>query len=320
MLSFKNKLILAPMAGVADTVFRRLCKKNGADIVVSEMVSAEGLHYNSSSTEALMMFDACERPVGVQLFGANPERLAQAARIVEEKVGPEFIDLNCGCPVSKVVKRNGGSALLKEPKLFEQIVKALTAAVSTPVTVKIRSGWNKHEWVDEEFARIAEANGAAAIAVHPRSQTMIFSGHSLWERIEIVKKAVSIPVIGNGDILSGEDAVRMFSRTGCDAVMIGRGSYGNPWIFSEIRAAIEGRSYEKPTWEERCATVLEHIGLFRKVHGEQRARGEMKKHAAWYLKGTPGASAARNRICQARDSHELEEIVQNLFSVMERTG
>lgn len=302
------------MAGIADSVFRRLCRRNGADIVVSEMVSADGLHYGSSNTESLMAFDLSERPIGVQLFGSDPDRLAEAARFVQDRINPDFIDLNSGCPVSKVVKRNGGSALLKDRKLFEKIVRAMTDAVSIPVTVKIRSGWKKYEWVDEEFARIAEANGAAALILHPRSQTMMFTGHSFWERIGIVKKAVSIPVVGNGDIFSGEDALRMFSETGCDAVMVGRGSYGNPWIFKEIRASMEGQAYEKPSREERCATVLEHIRLFRSIHGEQRACGEMKKHSAWYLKGLPGASAARSRLNQASDSVELERIVEDVLT------
>ncbi|MFP4014018.1 MAG: tRNA dihydrouridine synthase DusB [Chitinispirillaceae bacterium] len=319
MLSFKNKLILAPMAGIADTVFRRLCKKNGADMVVSEMVSADGLHYGSPNTESLMAFDPSEKPIGIQLFGSDPDRLAEAARFAQDRVRPDFIDLNSGCPVLKVVKRNGGSALLKNPRLFEKIVRALTDAVSIPVTVKIRSGWRKHEWVDEEFARIAEASGAAALTLHPRSQTMMFTGHSFWERIRVVKRAVSIPVVGNGDIFSGEDALRMFSETGCDAVMVGRGSYGNPWIFKEIRAAMEGCAFSAPSREERCATVLEHIRLFRSVHGEQRACGEMKKHSAWYLKGLPGASAARSRLNQAGSSVELEEIVEDVLTTKAET-
>ncbi len=315
MLFGKNKLICAPMAGITDTVFRRLCRQFGADIVVSEMVSAEGLHYGSENTESLMHFDESERPIGVQLFGSDPMKLAEAAQLAVEKVKPDFIDLNSGCPVAKVVKRNGGASLLKNPKLFEQIVRALTSAVSIPVTVKIRSGWNKYEWVDEEFARIAEANGAAAVTLHPRSQTMMFTGHSFWDRIYAVKKAVSIPVIGNGDINSGADALKMIEETECDALMVGRATYGNPWIFKEIKAALTGTAYEAPSSEERCSIVLQHINLYRTVHGETRACGEMKKHAAWYLKGYPGASVARSRIFQAHSSDEIEKIIQEVFTM-----
>jgi len=309
----KNDLILAPLAGVADTVFRRVCKMHGADITVSEMVSADGLHYKSSNTAALMEFDESERPIGVQLFGSDPERLAEAAQFTYERVKPDFIDLNSGCPVAKVVKRNGGAALLKDPSLFGRIVSAMARAVPIPVTVKIRSGWNKYEWIDEEFARIAEGCGAAAITLHPRSQTMMFTGHSFWERIAIVKKAVSIPVIGNGDITSGEKAVKMLAETGCDALMIGRASFGNPWIFAEVKAALQGVDYAPPSFTERRDVVVDHIRTFRAAHGEHRACGEMKKCASWYLKGFAGAGAARSRIFAAASSAEIEGIVGDFF-------
>jgi len=309
----KNALILAPMAGVADTVYRKLCKEQGADITVSEMVSADGLHYKSANTARLMEFGESERPIGVQLFGSDPELLAEAARFTYQYVKPDFIDLNSGCPVAKVVKRNGGAALLKDPALFGKIVNAMARAVPIPVTVKIRSGWNSREWVDEEFARVAQDNGAAAITLHPRSQTMMFTGHSLWERIAIVKKAVSIPVIGNGDILSGGDAVRMLSETGCDAVMAGRATFGNPWLFAEIKAALNGETYTPPTLNERKAMILRHIRESRNAHGERYARGEMKKCTAWYLKGLPGANTARRKICAAASSAEIESVIERFF-------
>ena len=314
----KNDIILAPLAGVADTVFRRVCRRHGADVTVSEMVSADGLHYKSANTAALMKFDAAERPIGVQLFGSDPERLAEAALFTCESVNPDFIDLNSGCPVAKVVKRNGGAALLKDGALFGRIVNAMARAVPVPVTVKIRSGWNTHEWVDEEFARIAEGNGAAALTLHPRSQTMMFTGHSFWERIAAVKKAVSIPVIGNGDITSGEKALKMLADTGCDAVMVGRAALGNPWIFAEIKAAMTGGSYTPPSPQERKNTVCAHIREFREAHGERHACGEMKKCAAWYLKGLTGASAARSEIFAAASSAEIEDIVNKFFDGMSR--
>jgi tRNA-dihydrouridine synthase B len=309
----QNDLFLAPLAGVADTVFRTVCKRMGADVVVSEMVSADVLHYKSSNTAAIMKFCDAERPIGVQLFGSDPERLAEAARFAYENVSPDFIDLNSGCPVPKVVKRNGGAALLKDPALFGKIVRAMASAVPIPVTVKIRSGWNKYEWIDEDFARIAQDSGAAAITLHPRSQTMMFTGRSFWERIAVVKKAVSIPVIGNGDIASGEGAARMISETGCDAVMVGRASLGNPWIFAEIKAALNGESYAPPSQGERKSLIIGHIRAFRAVHGERAAAAEMKKCAAWYIKGAPGANAARRRIFAAKSSSEIENAVEEFF-------
>jgi len=310
----QNAIFLAPMAGVADTVYRGLCREQGADVTVSEMVSADGLHYKSPNTASLMKFGESERPAGVQLFGSDPGRLAEAARFAYEYAKPDFIDLNSGCPVAKVVRRNGGAALLKDPALFGRIVSAMSRAVPIPVTVKIRSGWNTHEWVDEEFARIAQDNGAAAVTLHPRSQSMMFTGHSFWERIAIVKRAVSIPVIGNGDILGGRDAVRMLSETGCDAVMVGRASFGNPWIFAEIRAALRGEAYNPPSAKERGDMVLRHIREYRDTHGERFACGEMKKCAAWYLKGLAGANAARSRVFAASSSAEIEEVVEVFFA------
>ena len=305
----KNDLILAPMAGVADTVFRRICRRCGADITVSEMVSADGLHYKSGNTAALMEFDESERPIGVQLFGSDPERLAEAARFTYEYVKPDFIDLNSGCPVAKVVRRNGGAALLRDPALFGRIVSAMSRAVPIPVTVKIRSGWNAREWVDEEFARIAQDSGAAAVTLHPRSQTMMFTGHSFWERIAAVKNAVSIPVIGNGDVVDAESALKMLAETGCDALMIGRASFGNPWVFAEVRAALNGEAYAPPSPRERRDAIIGHIREFRETHGERRACSEMKKCAAWYIRGVPGASAARSRIFAASSSTEIGRIV-----------
>ena len=258
-----NGLFLAPMAGITDTVFRRLCKEQGADAVVSELVSAEGLLRSGKQTLRLLAFDESERPVGIQIFGSDPDRMAAAAAWVEEHVRPEFIDLNSGCPVPKVVKRNGGAALLRNPGLFERIVTAMVKAVKIPLTVKLRSGWNTGEWVDVEFARIAEGSGASAVFLHPRSKVMRFSGHSLWERIALVKKAVSIPVVGNGDIGTPEDAVRMKHETGCDGLMVGRGALGTPWIFRQIKQAIAKTAIEEIGLAERYTTAINHIAQSR---------------------------------------------------------
>lgn len=310
---FKNKnLILAPMAGIGDSIFRQICKSQGADVTVSEMVSAEGLFYKSQNTAELLSFKDCERPIGIQLFGANPEHLGLAAKFVTEYVNPDFIDLNAGCPAAKVVCKNGGSSLLKDAKLFERILNALVKSTHVPVTVKIRSGWNMHQWVDTEFAKIAENCGVSAITVHPRSQTMGFTGHSFWDRIAAVKQTVSIPVIGNGDILCTNDALQMLNETGCDALMIGRGTYGNPWIFNQIKDTFDNKPLKHIGSKERKAMAIYHLELFKKQCGEQRASKEMKKHLAWYIKGMPEATLLRNQVFRAENYSTLLEIFDKI--------
>jgi nifR3 family TIM-barrel protein len=308
-----KKLFLAPLAGISDTVFRRMCKEHGADVVVSEMVSAEGLHYGSAATAALLHFDKTERPFGVQLFGARPDHLGRAAEYVQKTVAPDFIDLNAGCPVPKVVRKNGGASLLRDIRLFSDIVGALVKSVSVPVTVKIRSGWEMHSWVDVEFALAAQACGAAAVILHPRSKTMGFSGHSYWERIAIVKKALTVPLIGNGDILSEQDAARMFDTTGCDSIMIGRGALGNPWIFSRIKDLLAGRPVRVPDESERVQTACEHLRLHKELYGEKKTVAEMKKQASWYMKGLPQAASMRTAIFGARTSAEIEAALLRLL-------
>ena len=312
---FKNNILLsAPMAGISDPVFRTLCRDHGADAVVTEMVSVDAITYGAEATMGLMRFDPQERPIGIQLFGADPGRFEKAAALVAERFHPDFIDLNSGCPVPKVVKKNGGASLLKDLKRFKKIVTALVRASTVPVTVKLRSGWHKYQWVDIEFARCAEQCGAQAIILHPRSQTMGFSGHSFWERIGEVKLAVSIPVIGNGDVLSGADAVAMRQQTGCDGIMVGRGAYGNPWIFSEIKAAFAGKPFSPPRPDDKRLVALAHLARFRAAYGEFRAVKEMKKHISWYIKGMPGASLLRDRIFRAESTAQLEAAVEQTFS------
>ena len=313
-MDFKNKVILAPMAGITDMVFRNICKENGADIVVSEMISAEGIAHNAAATGDLAVFSDSERPVGIQLFGSNPGRLAAAAEYVQDKFSPDFIDLNSGCPVRKVVAGNGGSALLKEPKLFKKILSEMKMAITVPLTVKIRSGWSKNEWVDVEFGKIAEDCGVSAIALHPRSKTMGFSGHSFWERIREIKRAVSIPVIGNGDIFTPADAQRMVNETGCDSIMIGRGCYGNPWFLGQCGNLLNGKPVLSVTKEMKFKTAMDHLKRYREHYGERRASSEMKKHAAWYIKGLPGASVTRNILFRAGSTDELRGILTDFFS------
>lgn len=313
MLFKNNRVFAAPMAGISDTVFRRLCRENGADVVCSEMTSVDAVVHGSAATLQLMHFGQEERPVGIQLFGARPDRFEQAGARVAGRFSPDFIDLNAGCPVPKVTKKNGGASLLKDLGRFERILCSLVTSVSLPVTVKIRSGWYKHQWVDCEFAQCAEACGAAAVILHPRSQTMGFSGHSFWERIAAVKESVTIPVIGNGDIFSGDDAAAMIRQTGCDGVMVGRAACGNPWIFREIKAALQGKRCSRPSRSRKLSTILQHIGSYRERYGEYRASREMKKHIAWYLKGTSDASKLRNRVFRASTTSDLESVVKSAF-------
>ena len=314
-MHFKNnQLFLAPLAGVSETVFRRLCIANGADTVITEMVSAEGLLRNGRQTMRLMVFDESERPIGVQLFGSEPDRMAAAAAWVEERVKPDYINLNGGCPVPKVVARNAGAALLKDPHRFERIVSAMAKAIKIPLTVKLRSGWNTNQWVDVEFARIAEAGGAQSVILHPRSKAMRYTGHSFWERIALVKKAVSIPVIGNGDIMTARDALLMRDETGCDGLMIGRGALGNPWIFNQVKEALAGRPVPVVSREERCRVVMLHIKNYRDRVGEKLANKEMRKHVSWYLRGLKNATEYRDRVFRSKSTESLEEIVKEALS------
>lgn len=301
------------MAGITETVFRRICKANGAGVLMSEMVSAEGVFHQSKKTHGLIHFENSERPIGVQVFGANADHVAHAAAYIEERFAPDFIDLNSGCPVPKVVKKNGGAALLCNLPLLKKIVTQMVKAVSVPVTVKLRSGWSAHDLVDVECAKICEDCGASAIILHPRTKSMGFSGHSMWERIAEVKKNVRVPVIGNGDIHTPEDALEMFAQTGCDSIMIGRAALGNPWIFRQVRQYLSLGTIAPVTVQERLSTVLEHIRAFCAVHGEKRAIGELKKHVGWYIKGVSQAADFRNRVFRAETIQTLESVVHEAF-------
>ena len=317
---FEGKIILAPLAGITERVFRLLCREAGADCVVSEMVSADGLMHGSRATAELLTLESRERPVGIQLFGSDPGCMAEAAALVEERVHPDFIDLNAGCPVRKVVSRNGGAALLRNPSLFGRIVEAMVQAVSVPVTVKIRSGWQYGEWVDERFATIAWQKGAAAVTLHARSKSMGFSGRALWERIALVKKAVDIPVIGNGDVDSPEAARALFERSGCDSVMVGRAAMGAPWIFSRIRSYLDHGVAATPSIGYRMRIARLHLERYLVVYGEDRTLREMKKHLAWYTRGVSGASKLRDALFRAESTQCFEEILHQVAAGGAGTG
>ena len=303
-------VMLAPMAGVSDLAFRILCHRQGAGLVCTEMVSAKAIYYKNKGTDELMMSVPEERPLMLQLFGSDPELMAAMAAQVED--GPwDIIDINMGCPVPKVVKNGDGSALLQDIPRIEAIVSAMTHAVKKPVTVKIRKGFGLEDECAAEAARAAEAAGAAAITIHGRTREQYYSGQADWSAIRRVKEAVKIPVFGNGDITSAQDAVRMIEETGVDGIAIGRGAKGNPWLFGEIRSYLqEGTIPPRPTAHEVGQMILEHLALELSYKPEHVAVREMRKHVAWYTTGLPGSSALRRQVNEIETAAALEEMIR----------
>ncbi len=303
---------LAPMASVADRAYRVMAKEYGASYVVGEMASCKGLCYNDRKTEELLSVTPGERPMAVQLFGAEPEFMAAAVKIAE-RFSPDIIDINSGCPMPKIVSGGAGSALMRTPALFGEIVRAAVNAASVPVTVKIRSGWDENSVNAVEMARIAEENGAAAVAVHGRTKTQLYSGKADWDVIRAVKQAVKIPVIGNGDVTSPELCKEMYEYTGCDLVMVGRGSYGRPWLFQQIREYLEtGRCSPDPPPEQRLEIMRRHISLIVADKGEKTGMKEARRPASWYLKGMQGAARFRNLCSELTTLDQLERIIQEI--------
>lgn len=307
-----NNLILAPMAGVTDLPFRLLCSRQGVGLCCMEMVSAKAILYKNKNTESLLEIHKDEGPVSLQLFGSDPKILSEMAKKIEERPF-SVLDINMGCPVPKVVNNGEGSALMKTPKLVEEIVSSVVKAVQKPVTVKIRKGFDEEHVNAVEIAKIAEAAGAAAVAVHGRTREQYYAGEADWEIIAKVKEALTIPVIGNGDVTDAQSAERLLTQTGCDGVMIGRAARGNPWIFSQVAAYLEdGTVLSKPDIEEVKKTILEHARLQLETKGEYTGIREMRKHVSWYTTGYPNSARLRQVVNLTESFEELCALVENL--------
>ena len=313
-------LFLAPMAGVSESPFRRLCRAHGADVVVTEFLSAEGIRRENEATIAKLRFTPEEHPIGVQIFGADPVAMGEAAAFVTDVFQPDFVDINFGCPVKKVVKRNGGSGCLRDLDLVQQVIRRVQGSTHLPVTVKIRSGWSEEMRDPVAIALRCQDAGAKALALHPRTRTQMYTGHARWEEIARVKAALDIPVIGNGDIKTPEDVVRMHRETGCDAMMIARGSFGQPWIFDQARALLDGRPMPAtPGIAERFEIALTHARMADAYEPDRRGAAiEFRKHLGWYCKGLPGSARLRERLHQVNALSEVEDIFADYLHDTER--
>jgi tRNA-dihydrouridine synthase B len=303
-------LYLAPMAGVSESPFRRLCRRFGADVVVTEFLSAEGIRRENEATISKLRFTPDEHPIGVQIFGAEPDAMGDAAALVTDVFRPDFVDINFGCPVKKVVRRNGGSGCLRDLGLVERVIRAVAAATPLPVTVKIRSGWNEEMRDPVTIALRCQDAGARALTLHPRTRTQMYSGQAQWHEIAAVVDALEIPVVGNGDIRTPADAVRMRRETGCAGVMIARGSFGQPWIFTQTRALLDGAPVPPtPTVQERFAICLEHARMAAAYEPDRRGAAiEFRKHLGWYVKGLYNAAELKRRVFAVESLDEIEPI------------
>jgi tRNA-dihydrouridine synthase B len=313
-------LYLAPMAGVSESPFRRLCRRFGADVVVTEFLSAEGIRRENEATISKLRFGPDERPIGVQIFGSDPVAMGEAAAFVTDIFAPEFIDINFGCPVKKVVKRNGGSGCLRDLGLVQEVIRAVARSTSLPVTCKIRSGWNEEMRDPVTIALRCQDAGARVLALHPRTRTQMYSGHAHWDEIASVVDALDIPVLGNGDIKTPHDAFRMRQETGCAGVMIARGSFGQPWIFDQTRDLLEGRPMRQdPPVEDRFAVALDHARMANDYEPDRRGAAiEFRKHLGWYVKGLPGSAELRKKLHAVTSLGEVEGIFDEYLQMRDR--
>ncbi len=319
-LPYRVPLYLAPMAGVSESPFRRLCRRFGADVVVTEFLSAEGIRRENAATLAKLRFGGDERPIGVQIFGSDPAAMGDAAALVTDVFAPEFIDINFGCPVKKVVRRNGGSGCLKDLSLVEGVIRAVSRGTHLPVTVKIRSGWSEEMRDPVAIALRCQDAGARVLALHPRTRTQMYTGSASWDEIAAVVEALDIPVLGNGDIKTAEDVLRMRKHTGCAGVMIARGSFGQPWIFTQARALLEGQPMPPaPPLEQRFAIAIEHARMAEAYEQDPRGAAiEFRKHLGWYVKGVPHSADLRRQLHAVDSLAQVEAIFASHLDLMQR--
>ena len=314
-VEINNQIVFAPMAGVSNISYRQIIKEMGAGLIYSEMISTLGIKYNGKKTINLINFEESERPISIQIFGSDIDSFVEAAKYIESEFHPDIIDINMGCPVPKVaVKSQAGSALLKNPDKIAEIIRAIKKEITTPLTIKIRSGWDDKSINAVEVAKKAQAAGVDAIAIHARTRSQGYSGKANWDIIKEVKEAVSIPVIGNGDITSGEAAKRMLEYTGCDAVMIGRATLGNPWIIKECVEYLEtGIVLDKPTPMDKINMIKRHYSLLKKDTNEKTALLEIRTHALWYLKGIEGVKEYKNKLVQTKTEEEFLTVIDEII-------